>query len=542
MRTAKIYKQYFFILLVYIICINIKIVISYKYIFSNFISFKIFSKNIDIVSILGSKIKLFRVLYIFLNSFIIFEIVNYIFKKIENPKQLSKDLSAIVEKGDLILMGNKKIIFKEKGLFQNILITGSIGSGKTSCAISPLLFQLISGITAGVIIDIKGNYKKEVLKMCENVKVVEISLESKNKYNPLNRKDISCQEIASRLKSVLELMSGKSNSDPYWLDKARGYISDIMTILKYSDESLNFLNIHLLVTSEELLREKMAKVKNKILKNKFNDKELFEINSSVNNLNNEFLKLDDRTKNIIKSEITRITDPFIKEEYIYEKFCSDCEEIDFLNSIVVVSLDIGKNEELTKLIATYVKIDFQKRVLSQKEEKVKTFFVCDEYQMIANEKDAYFFSVSREFKCINIIAMQSYTSLINTLKNENAAKMIIHNFVNKIWFRNDDTFTIKETISIIGKELKKQKAVNYGENSTKTRFSFFRYRFNDINSGLSKGYYISDKYEYKFSEEYFTTALNTFEAVILRGDGESVTLEEKIKLKRWDEYENEFYK
>ena len=37
-----------------------------------------------------------------------------------------------------------KIYLTEKSLFQNILITGTIGSGKTSSAIYPFLEQLLS--------------------------------------------------------------------------------------------------------------------------------------------------------------------------------------------------------------------------------------------------------------------------------------------------------------------------------------------------------------------------------------------------------------
>lgn len=48
--------------------------------------------------------------------------------------------------------------------------------------------------------------------------------------------------------------------------------------------------------------------------------------------------------------------------------------------------------------------------------------------------------------------MQSYSSLVNSLLDEHLADVIIQNFVNKIWFRNDDYFTIQRIISILGKE------------------------------------------------------------------------------------------
>ena len=44
--------------------------------------------------------------------------------------------------------------------------------------------------------------------------------------------------------------------------------------------------------------------------------------------------------------------------------------------------------------------------------------MCDEYHEYANISDADFFAQSRESKCISIVATQSYSSLLNSLKNE----------------------------------------------------------------------------------------------------------------------------
>ena len=67
--------------------------------------------------------------------------------------------------------------------------------------------------------------------------------------------------------------------------------------------------------------------------------------------------------------------------------------------------------------------------------------------------------------------MQSYSSLINTLNNEYSAKVIIQNLVNKIWFRNDDNYTIDEIIKQIGKELKRYEVKNISENGNNTRYN-----------------------------------------------------------------------
>ena len=71
---------------------------------------------------------------------------------------------------------NKDLIYiSEKSLYQNILITGSIGSGKTSSAMYPLTKQLIEykkdvfeEKIGMLILDVKGNYYSKVLEFSKN--------------------------------------------------------------------------------------------------------------------------------------------------------------------------------------------------------------------------------------------------------------------------------------------------------------------------------------------------------------------------------------
>lgn len=539
--NLEIIKKFFLINLFSIVFILLKFCLSYKFFFSNFIYINIFSKNIDLISLFGDKANYFKYGYFMLFSFAIYDMVIIYFKislKIKNKEKENKkefDLPSVSFEGDV-----KKVKITSKGLYQNILITGSIGSGKTSCAVSSILQELLLSSTYGLIIDIKGNYIKIVKEIAriQNLedKIVEISLESDFGYNPL-MSEISTFEMANRLKQVLLILSGKNMSDSYWLDKAESYMRDLLTIIKGYTNSINFKELHMLVTSKEYLYEKLGVLKEKILSNKYSESDLFELNSAMLNIKNEFLKLDERTSSIIKSEITRITSIFVSDSNIYNKFCNSNEKVNFKkDKIYILSLDVGKNNHLAKIISTYLKLEFQSQILSQTMYIKPIFFICDEYQEIANEQDAHFFSLSREYKCINVVSMQSYTSLMNSLQNENASNVIIQNFVNKIWFRCDDLHTISQIIKQIGKEIKKYETINYSENSQDSKYNIFLKNFKNYKSGLSKSISLSNKIDYKITEDYFSSKLKTFEATMLVSNGESIEIVDKIRLKRWDEY------
>ncbi|MFQ8987284.1 MAG: hypothetical protein ACLR6T_01095 [Intestinibacter sp.] len=79
---------------------------------------------------------------------------------------------------ELLIGQNEKtkelIYLPEKSLYQNILITGTIGTGKTSSAMYPFTKQLISyehnnenKKLGMLILDVKGNYYQKVLEFAK---------------------------------------------------------------------------------------------------------------------------------------------------------------------------------------------------------------------------------------------------------------------------------------------------------------------------------------------------------------------------------------
>ncbi len=538
-------KQLILILLVSTTIIIFKISITYNFLVSNFIHITIFNKNINVSSFLGKNIIIFKLVYYITFSFctiyIVYSIINkiYIKKQKNNELSLNNDNQINVKLGELIEK-NKEVFLVESGLYQNILITGSIGSGKTSSAISNILDELIKKGIGGVIIDVKGNYFKYVDKMADKYNrakdVIKISLDTNIIYNPLDRPNISSVELSNRIRQVLTLTTDTSNSDSFWLDKAESFIRDIITIIRIYNEYVDFFELHRMVIDKDYLEIKIKDVKEKILKDSFSESDLFNLNSAILNIKNEYFKLDERTIGIIRAEITRMTSVFISDKNIYEKFCGKNDISNLLtNNIIVLSINIGEYRLISKIISTYLKLEFQKEVLSQKAKYQNVFFICDEYQEFSNVEDARFFSLSREYKCINIISMQSYTSLINNLKNEYAAKVIIQNLVNKIWFRNDDTYTISEIIKSVGKRIKENETISLSESSQNTNYNFLFNKFKANKSGLSESYSISKKNEYILSEEDLTQKLGTFEAICMLSDGNKIEFINKLKLKRWEE-------
>ena len=196
-------------------------------------------------------------------------------------------------------------------------------------------------------------------------------------------------------------------------------------------------------------------------------------------------------------------------------------------------MNIGTYKNLSKLIAAYLKLDFQAEVLSQlsKNKAKPCAFISDEFHEYVTSTDADFFAQSREAKCINIVATQSYTSLLNSLKEQSAVKVIVQNLINKLWFRTDDSFTIEDIQKQIGKEDKQKISKSISENAQETNFNYFTNSLNSKNSNVSESITTSMSFDYVYDSNFFTQHLETFSCLAFLSNGFKIITPQKILLK-----------
>lgn len=326
-----------------------------------------------------------------------------------------------------------------------------------------------------LILDVKGNYYKQVLKYSKkyNIEkdVIVIGLNSNVFYNPLHKPNLKPQVLANRLKTILLLFS-ENNTESYWLDKAEEILAEFIKLCRlYNNGYVTFSELHNLVTIPNYYKEKIKILKNLFISGKFTNSQIYELNSCLNFLQNDFENLDSRTKSILISEISRITHIFVSDYEIMSTFCPPKEKLSFngfydvlkYGKIVILNLNISEYSSLSKIIAAYLKLDFQSEVLSNLSKNIcrKSAFICDEYDKYCTKTDSDFFSLSREAKCINIISTQSYSSLKKTLKDDSQVKVITQNLINKIWFRTDDIYTIEDVQKQIRKNGKRKNIYKY---------------------------------------------------------------------------------
>lgn len=446
------------------------------------------------------------------------------------------------------------VIIPEKGLYQNILITGTIGTGKTSSAIYPFIYQFLKHDMGMLILDVKGNLHIKVKEMArqlnKTVKVIELS--GKETYNPLDKPHLKPSILANRLRTILSLFSNQNATDTYWMDKVELYLTECIKLCRmYNNNYVTFTELHKLIYDKKYLKEKIEFVKDLFLQNKLTYNQTYDFSTCIDFFQSEFQTLDSKVLSIIQSEISRITQLFINDLDVKQTFCPNKEDITFSgfedlgNDIVVLNMNVAEYRNLAKVMAAYLKLDFQSEILMKlaKKQNISTVaFVCDEYSEYATENDASFFSQSREAKCINIISTQSYTSLLNAVKDQNAAKVIIQSLVNKIWFRTDDIFTIEEAQKQLGKEDKIKYSRSLSENAKETTYNYILKTFRSENSNLSESISTQVHHDFVYDINAFSMELKTFEAICFITTGGEILKPQIVRLTPIFEIENKVKK
>ena len=265
------------------------------------------------------------------------------------------------------------------------------------------------------------------------------------------------------------------------------------------------------------------------------DDEEEEFETTIDYFDNEYMNLSENTLSIIQSVVTQMTQFFYTDSEVRSTFSPPRNELNFegfkdvvdKGKIVILKMNIAQYRNLAKTIAAYMKLDIQSEVMQRlvreganTERPVYVF--ADEYQEFVTATDAEFYAQSREAKCITIVATQSYTSLINTLKDRDTVRTVSQNLINKVWLRTDDLFTVEEAQKQTGKEEKEKVHKSISESSGDVKKSRILGALVSDKASISETINISSSREYVFDEKLFTQKLDVFTGICFLSDGAKI--------------------
>jgi hypothetical protein len=200
-------------------------------------------------------------------------------------------------------------------------------------------------------------------------------------------------------------------------------------------------------------------------------------------------------------------------------------------AVCALNFPVASNPGLAKAIGTMMKQDFQRAVLNRIPRMERengrpwrqVLFLCDEYHSFATvgesdpSGDEKFFALSRQAKCIPIVATQSVSSLRSTLPGE-SWRTLLQTFRTKIFLALSDEFSSKCASELCGKEEQLKLNYNFSESGHDAGVSVLtgRATAHRATIGASKGYAVQR--DFVFEPKIFSELKNA-QAIVLAYDG-----------------------
>jgi hypothetical protein len=200
-------------------------------------------------------------------------------------------------------------------------------------------------------------------------------------------------------------------------------------------------------------------------------------------------------------------------------------------AVCALNFPISMNPGLARALGVMMKLDFQRAVVSRipdieahpERHFRQTLFLCDEYQHFVtvgeNEPtgDEKFFSLSRQPKCIPIIATQSISSIKSAVPGE-AWRTLLQTFRTKIFLTLSDDFSAKTASELCGREDQLKVSYNLSESGHNASVSLLTGKAisHRANITASKSYY--PHLDFRFDMKTFTELKNA-QAVVIAYDG-----------------------
>jgi len=199
--------------------------------------------------------------------------------------------------------------------------------------------------------------------------------------------------------------------------------------------------------------------------------------------------------------------------------------------VCCLNFPIGMNPGLAKALGVMMKLDFERAVLNrvpmmethQDSYFRQVLFMCDEYQHFAtvgeNEPmgDEKFLSLSRQPRCIPIIATQSLSSLKSTLPGE-SWRTLVQTFRTKIFLALSDDFSARTASELCGREDQLKASYNLSESGHDTNVSLLTGKpiSHKANITASKSYHPHS--DFRFDMKTFAELKNA-QAIVIAYDG-----------------------
>src|SRR5467141_1940372 len=511
------------------------------------------------------------------------------------------------------------LVIPERGLFAGVAILGAVGSGKTAACMYPFAEQILAyraedpdRCIGGLILEVKGDFCGKVRDILTRHgragDYVEISLESKYRYNPLHN-DLDAYALAYNIASLFNNLFGRGK-EPFWQQAYTNLVKFIILLHKVAFDYVTLFDVYECAIDNGTLEKKIHEAERRltetdsvllweeeylkhprdlepfkfrldeeskrftapltpglaaVLKNKAiqweaenvkgkkpvpQDKKE-QLEAVKRWFNHDWRRIEPKLRTSIVEGISVFLSLFDDNPSVKRTFCPPPEcydpkaNADFKfgkplpsfkwlienGKVCALNFPIAMNAGLAKALGVMMKLDFERAVLNRVPQMEahpdqyfrQVMFICDEYQHFATvgesepTGDEKFFSLSRQPKCIPIIATQSISSLKSALPGE-TWRTLLQTFRTKIFLALSDDFSARTASELCGREDKLKVSYNLSESGHDARVSLLTGKALSHKSNITASKSYNTQVDFRFDMKTFTELRNA-QSVTIAYDG-----------------------
>lgn len=380
---------------------------------------------------------------------------------------------------------------------QGVLVTGGIGSGKTSGSGKALAGAFLRAGMGGIVLCAKPEEADHWRQLCKehgrSASLVEITPDGVHCYNFMIA-ELVRQGIAG-LNSVVEMVmlaleiarlvaaSPGRVSEQFWQDTARQLLRHTMPVIYAATGTVRIADLLRFVRSAPQSPDQMHDPEWQ--RSSFFCETFARAASNMDDATgermvgywrNDFATLDPKTRSNIVISLTTTLDRF-QHGWLARLFCGQTTfvpELTFHGAIILLNLPaLTLNEEgiIAQQLFKYV---WQRAVLARNalppEQQARPVFLwADEAQYFVNSFDAEYLSTCRGSRACTVFLTQSLPTFYARMGGENARDRVHHlvgNFATRIWHNNACAETNEWAAKTLGRTVHTRANFSEGHGST----------------------------------------------------------------------------
>jgi hypothetical protein len=362
-------------------------------------------------------------------------------------------------------------------LTENLLVFGSIGSGKTVCVMNAFLENLIAfkggkAPLGGLILDYKGEYYAKTLHLCQRHgrldDLIVLSPESKDAWNPLDSNDEKGSEIAARFVATMKALGQKDHHTSFFADQAESLLQNAIELLRHSRPGSppTIADVYRIANDFAFLQSRLE-----MLPALEGEVQLSDPRQRCQYFfANEYFSLPEEVRQSVVATLNNMLNPLCTAQIasIVDRASTvDLADATTRSKILYLHLPSACVPKAGRVMGMLLKLAFYAQV------KKKTlgsgqfcFFFADEFQEFFTTddvaSDTRFFSVSRAFDHINIVATQNMNNLTMLGEKKDAVLSFLASAKSKVFLQNSDNDTNEYASELFGKYVAELGGTHYG--------------------------------------------------------------------------------